>query len=106
MLVIDPESAERARNEGYLPKAEFRAWMEAGLARLAFVRKQWAEAELRYGGVAGRYPQTVFAPEAIYWKGVSRYKMNDHGALGETASELGRRYPEDLWTIKASVWSR
>ncbi len=101
---MDVEGVERQRSEGYLPKAEFRAWLELGLARLSFMRRQWAEAGQRYGEIIERYPQTACAPEAMYWKGVSRYKMNEHTALGETGVALKERYPDSLWTAKASVW--
>ncbi len=101
---MDPSGTERMRNEGYLPGTEFRAWLEMGLARLAFLRKDWDDSERRYAEVAARYPATSFAPEAVYWQGVSRYKKNDHQALGETAVSLKRDYPDSLWAAKASVW--
>jgi outer membrane protein assembly factor BamD (BamD/ComL family) len=103
---MDAGGVERQRNEGYLPRNEFRAWMEMGIARLSFMSKQWPEATRRYGEVIERYPQTAAAPEAVYWRGVSRYKMNDHAALGETAAALKDQYPASLWTAKASVWLR
>jgi outer membrane protein assembly factor BamD (BamD/ComL family) len=104
-LIMDPEGKERFRIEGYLPKSEFRAQLELGLARIAFMHKQFAEAERRYAEVAERYPKTVAAPEAVYWRGVSRYKgSNDHTALGEVAKELKAKYPESVWTLKSSIW--
>ena len=105
ILVMDPTGNEVTRNEGYLPKVEFRAWMEMSLARVAFVQKQWDEAEERYGRVARERSETSVAPEAIYWQGVSRYKKGDHAALGETYAALAQKYPGSLWTRKASVWA-
>ena len=106
MLILDSNGVERHRNEGYLPNLEFRAQLEMGLARIGFMHKQWAEAERRYSDVAERYPNTSAAPEAIYWRGVSRYKStNDHSALSEVADELNKKYPTSVWTLKASVWS-
>jgi hypothetical protein len=37
---MDPRGVERRRSEGYLPKAEFRAWLEMALARLVFSAKE------------------------------------------------------------------
>ena len=106
VLVLDPDGAERLRLEGYLPREEFRAHLEMGLARVAFMRKRWEDAEQRYARVVERYPETKAAPEAVYWRGVSRYKAtNDHTVLGEVASALGERYPDSVWALKASVWS-
>ena len=89
VLVIDSDGAERLRVEGYLPRDEFRAQLEMGLARVAFMRKQWAEAERRYAEVVEHYPDAKVAPEAVYWRGVSRYKQtNDHTVLGEVPDQL------------------
>jgi TolA-binding protein len=104
---MDPDGEERLRIEGYLPKTEFRAQLEMGLARVAFMRKQWADAERRYAQVVERYPVQMVAPEAVYWRGVSRYKAtNDHTVLGEVAEQLKERYPDSVWALKASVWSQ
>ncbi len=106
VLVMDPDGKERWRIEGYLTKQHFRAQLEMGLARTAFMRKQWADAERRYGRVVERYGDTAAAPEAVYWRGVSRYKTtSDHTALGEVAKELRSRYPQSVWAEKASVWA-
>jgi ligand-binding SRPBCC domain-containing protein len=106
VLVMDAGGVERLRIEGYLPKKEFRARLEMGLARVAFMHKKWADAETTYAAVAENYPDTAIAPEAIYWRGVSRYKAsNDHTVLGEVAIELGAKYPDSEWTLKSLPWS-
>jgi len=106
VLILDSDGIERARIEGYLPTAEFRAQLEMGLARVAFMRKQWAEAERRYDEIARRYPDTTAAPEAVYWRGVSRYKAtNEHTALGKVANDFKNKYQDSVWAQKASVWS-
>ena len=106
VLVLDSHGMERLRIEGYLPRDEFRAQLEMGLARVAFMRKQWAEAERRYAQVVERYPDSKVAPEAVYWRGVSRYKQtNDHTVLGEVPGQLNEKYPDSVWALKASVWS-
>lgn len=102
---MDPKGTERLRVEGYLSKSEFRAQLEMGLARIAFMHKQWAEAERRYAEVAERYSKILAAPEAVYWRGVSRYKgAKDHTALGAVAKELKEKYPGSVWALKASIW--
>ena len=106
VLILDPQGEERWRVEGYLPKKEFRAQLEMGLARVAFMSKQWADAEQRYARVIEHYGDTVAAPEAVYWRGVSQYKRtNDHTVLGEVAEQLKQKYGDSVWAQKASVWS-
>jgi hypothetical protein len=105
VLVLDSNGVERQRLEGYLSKEEFRAQLETGLARVAFMHKQWEDAARRYAQVVERYPDSKVAPEAVYWKGVSRYKAtNDHTALGEVADEFKQKYQDSVWAEKASVW--
>ncbi len=106
MLVLDSHGKERWRIEGYLPKEEFRAQLELGLARVAFLQKQWAEAERRYGEILERHPRSKAAPEALYWRGVSRYSAtHDHTILGALRGELERQYPGSLWAMKTAAWS-
>jgi TolA-binding protein len=103
---MDSDGVERQRLEGYLSKEEFRAWLELGLARVAFMNKKWADAEQRYAQVAEHYPDTKVAAEAVYWRGVSRYKStNDHTVLGEVADQFKQKYQDSVWAEKASVWA-
>jgi len=106
ILIMDSGGVERSRIEGYLPKNWFRARLEMGLARVAFMQKKWADAEKIYAAVAESYADTAVAPEAIYWRGVSHYKAtNDHTGLGEVGIELGAKYPDNEWTLKSLPWA-
>jgi TolA-binding protein len=103
---MDSGGVERSRIEGYLPRKEFRARLEMSLGRVAFMHKKWADAEKIYAGVAENYADTAVAAEAIYWRGVSRYKAtNDHTVLGEVGIELGAKYPDSEWTLKSLPWA-
>jgi hypothetical protein len=103
---MDSEGVERYRIEGYLPKEEFRAQLEMARARLDFMKKKFADAEKLYAGIAEQYSETSVAAEAIYWRGVCHYKAtNDHTVLGEVATELGAKYPDDEWTLKSLPWA-
>ena len=105
MIILDPNGKERYRIDGYLPVEEFRAQLEMGLARVAFMGKDWADAERRYAEVLDRYPNSKAAPEALYWKGVSRYKQtNDHTVLGELPAQFRQKYPDSLWALKTAAW--
>ena len=105
VLILDQNGVERFRLEGYLPKDEFRAQLELGLARVAFMSKDWAEAESRYGAVLEKYPQSKSAPDALYWKGVSHYKAtNDHTVLGELPGQFREKYPDSMGALKAIGW--
>ena len=105
VMILDPNGKERYRIEGYLPTDEFRPQLELGLARVAFMSKDWAEAERRYTSVLERYPDSKSAPEALYWKGVSHYKAtNDHTVLGELPAQFQEKYPESVEALKTIAW--
>ena len=104
-LIVDPSGEERHRIEGFLPVEEFLPQLALGLAKSAFARKQFAEADRRFREIVERFPSSDAAAEALYWAGVSRYKAtNDAGALGQTAATFTQRYQDTAWAKKASVW--
>ena len=105
VLVLDPDGKERWRLEGYLPKDEFRAHLEMGLARLALSRKDWADAERRYAAVAENFPDSKYAPQAVYYRGVSRYSgSHDHNDLGSTADALKEKFEGNEWQLRSIPW--
>ncbi len=105
VLILDPNGKERYRIEGYLPVEEFRAQLELALARVAFMSKDWKDAERRYTEVVERYPDSKTAPEALYWKGVSHYKAtNDHTVLGELPDLFQQKYPDTIQALKTAAW--
>jgi hypothetical protein len=106
VIIMDWNGNERFRVEGYFPKEEFRPQLELGLARVAFMNKNWQEAERRYSAVLDRYPDSKAAPEALYWKGVSDYKAtNDHNILGELPGLFKEKYPDSIWALKTLAWT-
>jgi TolA-binding protein len=102
---MDSEGKERVRNEGYLPKIEFRAWLDMTLARLAFVQKEWRKAEEKFDAIVRQYPDTGVAPYSVYWRGISRYKDSHEPAdLSAITKEFRHRYQDSIWAKKAAVW--
>ena len=102
---MESDGKERWRVEGYLPKEEFRAGLEMGIARSAFMRTRWAVAEQKYARVVERYPESAVAPEAVFWRGASEYMhTQNHAAMEEVFDLLNQKYPESIWVKKASVW--
>jgi TolA-binding protein len=76
-----------------------------GLGRVAFMNKQWADAERKYAEVLEKYPNSKAAPEALYWKGVSRYKAtNDHTVLSDLPQQFKEKYPDSIWATKSVAW--
>jgi len=105
VLVLDSDGKERVRLEGYLPKNDFIGALMSGLGRIAFVQKNYSDAERWYGNVVARFADSHSAPGAMYWRAVSHYKAtNDHTVLGKVAEELRSRHPSSVWASKAIPW--
>jgi outer membrane protein assembly factor BamD (BamD/ComL family) len=103
--VLDPQGEERWRLEGYLPKDEFQAYLELGLARVAFMKKDWAAAEKHFSNVLEQHADSKFVPEATYYKGVTRYSVShDSSELATTASTLNERFPGNEWQLRSLPW--
>jgi TolA-binding protein len=107
VLMLDETGVERHRIEGFLPTDDFLAQLKLGLAKSAFQRGKFDEAERRFREIVAAHAQSEPAPEALYWAGVSRYKgTGEAGALGETAQAFTRQYADSAWAKKASVWAK
>lgn len=105
-LILDPESKERHRIEGFLPVDDFVAQLRLGLGQVAMSSQRFTDAEREFDQVVKELPDTDAAPEAQYWRGVSKYKgSNDAKALKETADEFKKRYSDSTWAKKASIWN-
>jgi hypothetical protein len=103
VLIMSHKGVERYRIEGYLPRSEFRPQLELGLARVAFMAKDFNEAERWYDHIANNHISVQ--PEALYWRAVCRYNQtHDPSPLGEVAQELSRNHSDSIWATKASVW--
>jgi DNA-binding SARP family transcriptional activator len=105
VLIVDPAGTERHRVEGFLPTEDFLSQLRLGLAKSAFDRKEFEDAEREFSAVVSEHPDSEAAAEALYWAGVARYKRTgDGGALQDTAKAFRERYTSTPWAKKASVW--
>jgi TolA-binding protein len=105
ILILDSEGQERHRIEGFLPVDDFLSQLALGLAKSAFQRGDYVDAERRDREIVERFPSSDAAAEALYWAGVSKYKASgDAGALRATAAAFRERYQNTPWAKKASVW--
>ena len=105
-VVLDPDGKEQHRFEGFLPADDFLAQLHLALAKSAFARQDFVDAEKRFRAIVEQFPATEAAAESLYWAGVSKYKAtNDASALAETGQQFKSRYKESSWAKKASVWA-
>jgi tetratricopeptide (TPR) repeat protein len=97
-VFLDEQGREADRVMGYLPPDEFLAALGLGLGRVHMAAERHREAAEAFGRVVDEGERTTFAPEALYWHSVARYKA-DHKAeeLIGGWKRLLERWPDSRW---------
>jgi len=105
LLVLDAEGEEHYRTLGFLAPEDFIPTYMVAEGRWHLDMEQYAEALSIFDQVIARYPQSDAAAEAVYFRGVTRYKK-DHDAqpLKEVYGILTDKYPQSSWTKKAAPY--
>jgi thioredoxin-related protein len=106
-IIADETALELDRWEGYLPEDDFLGHIEMALARVALKKGDYKGAERVFDGILLKFPLSDLAPKAGYYRGVARYRATKDPAMLTMAYEdLKSAYPDSIWSIKASVWSK
>ena len=106
LIVLDYYGHEHQRTIGFLPPDELVASLLLGIGKTAFDNDQFNEAGIQLNTLLNGYPASAAAPEAVYLRGVARYKSShDAAALKETHRQLLADYPSSEWTRRAEPYS-
>ena len=102
--VIDGRQKQVYRVEGWLPPSEFAAMLGVGRGQYFLRGKKYPEAATLFKAVFEQNPRSQFAPEALYYRGVSRY-LSSHNVdeLKEDWIMLQRFYPQSAWSLRANI---
>lgn len=106
ILILDYQGKEHQRTIGYLPPDEIVASLLLGIAKTALDADLFNEAVLQLNTLLNGYPKSAAAPEAVYLRGVARYKSSHAAsALKESYQQLQAQYPESEWTRRAEPFT-
>ena len=106
ILVLDFYGKEHQRTVGYLPPEEFIPSLLLGMGKVDFDTDQFNDAILHFDRMLAEYPNSLAAPEAIYLRGVCRYKAShDAKPLKEAYEKLKAQYPASEWVKRAEPYS-
>jgi len=106
LIILDYYGKEHQRTVGYIPPDEMVASLLLGIAKVCFGNDQFNEAIIQLNTLLNGYPRSAAAPEAVYLRGVARYKSSQAAeALKETYQQLLAQYPESEWTRRAEPYS-
>ncbi|HSO19387.1 MAG TPA: hypothetical protein VLT88_08025 [Desulfosarcina sp.] len=102
--VVDHRERVFFHLEGWLPPAEFAAMLHCGRGHYDLHTKRFEQAVNSFQRVFDDFPQSEFAPEALYYAAVGKY-LSSHEAdrLMEGWDRLQRRYPTSAWAHRTRV---
>jgi outer membrane protein assembly factor BamD (BamD/ComL family) len=107
ILVLDADGKEHYRVVGYVPPEEFIPLFMVGKARWCLDTEQFAAAQATLEEMLSRCPHPRAAAEAIYFLGVSKYKMtHDPKPLRTAYDELKAKYPDSEWVRRAEPFNQ
>lgn len=97
-IYMDCRGNEFRRNVGYLSADEFLAELHLTLGLAALLRNAIDESLGWLDGVATAFPDTLAAPEALYWAAAAAYRVGGIPAVVARWDALCARYPDGPWT--------
>lgn len=96
-IVMDAAERQAYRFFGYHPPAEFLAQVALARGHAGFASGDFAGARAAFESVEA--PE--FKPEAIYWAGVCRFKLErSTQPIYDACKAIVERYPNHLWAKK------
>jgi len=102
IVTLDLEGREHHRTVGFLAPEEFIPSLLLGTAKVYFDTDLFDDALVSLDKVISDYSKSDATPEAIYLRGVCRYKNTDDPKhLKEGYEKLQAGYPENEWTKRA-----
>ncbi len=102
LVTLAPGGDEHHRTVGFLSAEELIASLLLGIAKVHFDYDRFEEALNYLERVLKEFPGSTSAPEAIFLRGVCRYKStNDPKPLRAAYEELEAKYPGNQWTKRA-----
>ena len=105
LLTLDSGGKEHHRTVGFLSAEELIPSLLLGMAKTHFDLDQIDEALANLEKLLADYPKSDSTPEAIYLRGVCRYKSTHKAQpLKEAYEQLQSAYPSSEWARRASPY--
>jgi len=102
LIMLDKDGNEHYRSVGFLRPEALLASLTLGLGRTHLDKGEYREAISDFDKVLAASLKSDFTAQAIYFRGVARYKLtNDLKSLKEAYDKLSKEYPDSEWTEKA-----
>jgi tetratricopeptide (TPR) repeat protein len=105
IIVLDVDGNEVHRVVGFLPPEEFIPTFMVAKGQWYFNAEQHPEAQGMFDEALREYPDSAAAAQAVFFLGVSRYKMtHDPKPLREAYDTLMAKFPGSEWAKRAAPY--
>lgn len=102
LITLDRDGKEHHRTVGFLGPDELIPSLLLGIGKSHFENERFDEAIAAFEKILKEYPKSNSAPEAIYLRGVARYKSTHQPKpLREAYDKLAAEYPSSEWAHRA-----
>lgn len=102
LIILDQDGNEQHRANGFQPPVEFIAAIRLGIAKTRYNRQSYDLAFQALNELLEDNPTSDSSAEAIYLRGLCRYKStHDYGHLKDAYEELVLAFPKSEWTMRA-----
>lgn len=102
LSILNYSGLEIQKETGFFKPVELIASLHVGLAKVHIQEKQFDTAGVHLKQVLENFCDEKVVPEAIFFRGVNLYKLNDDPSfLKEAHYRLVEEYPESEWADKS-----
>jgi tetratricopeptide (TPR) repeat protein len=102
LIVLDENGKEHHRTVGFFSPEELIPSLLLGIAKSHFDLERFSEALSTLDKIIAEYPKSDSAPEAVYLRGVCKYKSTHKPqSLKEAYEQLQANYSSSEWTKRA-----
>jgi tetratricopeptide (TPR) repeat protein len=102
LIVLDENGKEHHRTVGFFSPEELIPSLLLGIAKSHFDLERFSEALSTLDKIIAEYPKSDSAPEAVYLRGVCKYKSTHKPQpLKEAYEQLQANYSSSEWTKRA-----
>ena len=105
LITLDSNGKEHYRTVGFLPPEELIPSLLLGMSKIDFNTERCESVIAECDKLLASYSKSMAAPEAIYLRGVCRYKKTHNPkSLKDTYEQLADEYPNSEWTKRAQPY--
>ena len=102
IIILDAAGQIHQSTIGFFSAEEFIPCLELALAKADFNLNHLEESKIHLDLILNNHPKSLSAPEAIYFMGVTDYKLSgEAGPLKDAYNKLKDQYPDSEWTQRA-----